>query len=684
MKSFEQIASICTQELPPKWQSFFQQITKQFDLKQYTKALKSANEMLKFYPEHPETMSIKGILLINVDESEWKQGDDPQVLLKAAVHKNVKSAFGWAMLGRFYVFKKAYADAIKCYRMVAKLDPRNIEALFELAKLETHTSDFKALVKTRKLLLSLNPSDSLSWMCLAVAHDLNGEQEISAKLLEESDSIQDRVLGTQETHERAMYYSQILMKLQKYDKALNTLLNLSTSTRSSPEARLLEAQCFFELGNRERAAALYLDSLKEGADYAALLGYIASRASFTFEGDLDQLDMSTKQRQEILAILDEINPPPTIVSHAALKVSTDSEFESRIYPFLKPFVTVNIPAAFNALKPFYTTSARIQAIENCLLRMHDDQCLSKAHGHNPTEILWVYALLFQHYLKISNIDLAEKFFLKAKEHSPTAEIITLLEARLAKKRGDTDTLLKALELATQIALKDRYTSNRYVKHLLRSNKYNEAEKIFRDFNKIEEQNLFKHIFDVQCIWYELELAHSYFKQGDVLSALQVYLAVNSHFDDFAEGTYDFHGYCLHRGTFRAYVDVIRNNIHRKRHPSWIKAAVGIVQCLLAIHDKNDLDSLEEARTAHGRQYAMNPAAIKMPDLRAPLLISIEFVILLMKYDENCVGTVALCGVVYFKLNKIELARSLNEKALALSEKEMNVHAELLKHLLDCQ
>lgn len=40
-------------------------------------------------------------------------------------------------------------------------------------------------------------------------------------------------------------------------------------------------------------------------------------------------------------------------------------------------------------------------------------------------------------------------------------------------------------------------------------------------------------------------------------ALKRYGAVEKHFADFAEDQFDFHGYCVRKGTLRAYVDVLR-------------------------------------------------------------------------------------------------------------------------------
>ena len=59
-----------SQELPTKEQGIFKQVVKLYELKQYKKALKAADQVLRKFPEHGETLAMKGLTLKFLDKKE--------------------------------------------------------------------------------------------------------------------------------------------------------------------------------------------------------------------------------------------------------------------------------------------------------------------------------------------------------------------------------------------------------------------------------------------------------------------------------------------------------------------------------------------------------------------------------------------------------------------------------------
>jgi len=53
------MASRDNQILPSKEQGLFRQVVKYYETKQYKKALKAADQVLKKFPDHGETLSMK-------------------------------------------------------------------------------------------------------------------------------------------------------------------------------------------------------------------------------------------------------------------------------------------------------------------------------------------------------------------------------------------------------------------------------------------------------------------------------------------------------------------------------------------------------------------------------------------------------------------------------------------------
>ena len=54
------------------------------------------------------------------------------------------------------------------------------------------------------------------------------------------------------------------------------------------------------------------------------------------------------------------------------------------------------------------------------------------------------------------------------------------------------------------------------------------------------------LFDLQCIWYELEIGESYSRKGMYGPALKKFYAIEKHFTDFIEDQFDFHAFSMRK------------------------------------------------------------------------------------------------------------------------------------------
>ncbi len=148
-------------------------------------------------------------------------------------------------------------------------------------------------------------------------------------------------------------------------------------------------------------------------------------------------------------------------------------------------------------------------------------------------------------------------------------------ARLLKKGGDAEGAAQAMDEARKLDLSDRYVNNKTTKYLLRAGKAEAAQATIALFAK-HEGDPQHNLFEMQCMWYELEWARAMEAKAAAVAgsgagqaadpeatlallgrALKKYGAVEKHFADFTEDQFDFHGYCVRKGTLRAYVDVLR-------------------------------------------------------------------------------------------------------------------------------
>ena len=62
-----------SQLLPQKEQSLFKQVVKFYEQKQYKKGLKAADQVLKKFPEHGETLAMKGLTIRFLDKNRKEE-----------------------------------------------------------------------------------------------------------------------------------------------------------------------------------------------------------------------------------------------------------------------------------------------------------------------------------------------------------------------------------------------------------------------------------------------------------------------------------------------------------------------------------------------------------------------------------------------------------------------------------
>ena len=85
------------QVLPAKEGSLFRQVVKYYETKQYKKALKAADAVLKKFPEHGETLSMKGLILNSQEGSGRKE--EAYELARRGIKNNLKSHVTWHVYG---------------------------------------------------------------------------------------------------------------------------------------------------------------------------------------------------------------------------------------------------------------------------------------------------------------------------------------------------------------------------------------------------------------------------------------------------------------------------------------------------------------------------------------------------------------------------------------------------------
>lgn len=84
-----------SQPLPSKETGLFRQVVKFYESKQYKKAIKAADQILKKYPDHGETLAMKGLTYNYMDGKKEEAYD----LVRRGLKADLRSHVCWHVYG---------------------------------------------------------------------------------------------------------------------------------------------------------------------------------------------------------------------------------------------------------------------------------------------------------------------------------------------------------------------------------------------------------------------------------------------------------------------------------------------------------------------------------------------------------------------------------------------------------
>ena len=170
--------------LPSKESSLFKDLLSLYETRQLKKGLKTADQILKKFPEHGESLCMKGLILTHMGKR-----DDGLDLVKKGMRLDLTSHICWHVFGLIQKGEKNYEEALKSYTQALRFDKDNLNILRDTAQLQTQLRLFDALVETRYALLRLRPNLRQNWLALAVAYHLNGNLVQTKNILEHYETV---------------------------------------------------------------------------------------------------------------------------------------------------------------------------------------------------------------------------------------------------------------------------------------------------------------------------------------------------------------------------------------------------------------------------------------------------------------------------------------------------------------
>ncbi|KAI4329285.1 hypothetical protein L6164_021567 [Bauhinia variegata] len=580
--------------LPPKEANLFKLIVKSYETKQYKKGLKAADAILKKFPDHGETLSMKGLTLNCMDRKS-----EAYELVRQGLKNDLKSHVCWHVYGLLYRSDREYREAIKCYRNALKIDPDNIEILRDLSLLQAQMRDLTGFVETRQQLLTLKPNHRMNWIGFAVSHHLNSNASKAVEILEAYEgTLEDDYPPDNERCEHGemlLYKISMLEECGNLERALEELHKKESKIVDKLSYKELEVSLLVKLEHLEEGEKLYRALLSMNPDnyryYEGLqkcVGLYSENGNYSPD-EINQLDALYKS-------LVQQYKWSSAVKRIPLDFLQGDKFREAADNYIRPLLIKGVPSLFSDLSSLYNHPGKADILEQLILELeHSIRTIGQFPGSvgkdPPSTLMWTLFLLAQHYDRRGQYEIALSKIDEAIEHTPTVIDLYSAKSRILKHAGDLVAAAAFADEARCMDLADRYVNSDCVKRMLQADQVALAEKTAVLFTKDGDQH--NNLHDMQCMWYELASGESYFRQGDLGRALKKFLAVEKHYADITEDQFDFHSYCLRKMTLRTYVEMLKFQDRLHSHVYFHKAAAGAIRCYIKLYDSPPKSTVEE-------------------------------------------------------------------------------------------
>jgi len=620
--------------LPKKEADLFRSLVKQHEMKQYKKAVRQANTILKKYPNHGETLAMKGLTL-----SYMSKREEAHELVKLGLRNDLRSHVCWHVLGLLHRSDRSYNQAIKAYKQALTIDPQNQQILRDLSSLQIQMRDLSGFAVTRNTLLTLKSNAKMNWIAFALARHLTGDLDGAIQVI-------DTYLSTLtegapelgrcfESSELAMYRNSILAQKPNNSQAaldhLGTIENIVVDRGAWLEKK---AEYFLDLEKFDEAKATVVEMFERGMTenhyiHSLYMCAILKISDAKIRDGISKLNGTQTLASHISLTPEQKKIVQDAYANELLPAYSDSKAVQRIpYVLLqgddlrkvldgrcRKDLVKGVPSLCAELcsyimvqegdrfvKPTDPVDIKANPVFQMIVEMVDAyvqslEASSKLSADDAAEapssaLVWAWYLRAGLHDVVSEFEAGIVLLDKCLGHDASAVDCHELKAKLLKGAGDIKAAVECLDKGRELDKQDRYINNQTTKYMLQAGMESEALKCISLFTR-HEGNAEQNLYDMQCSWYELELAECLAQKEEWGRSLKKFSAVVKHFDDFQEDQFDFHAYCLRKMTLRAYVNLLRFEDEIFGEEYYCRAASGAIRIYLHLFDKPEQDDDKE-------------------------------------------------------------------------------------------
>lgn len=383
-----------TNVLPPKDQNVFKSVVRFYETKQLKKALKASDSILRKFPNHGETLAMKGLVLNALDKK-----DDAILLVRKGLRIDMRSHICWHVYGLLYRSERDYREAAKAYLNALRIDKDNQQILRDLALLQVQIRDYEGLEDTRRRLLTVRPNQRNNWIGFALCFHLLANYDTAISVLDtyqKTLSQPSDPVDRYENSEVMLYKNMILEESGQFKQALEHLDDVADQLVDRTAVLEAKARLYTALGADGSAITTLnrlMDSNPDNRDYQhALLSCVLrqtvpsvmengfpsqsaqeparallKRRNFSYTSSID-LRGNDDAVTAALRLCDDLShryPFSRSAARMSLDViphSSHPHFLPRLDAYVRPFLRKGIPSLFSDIKPLYAQHDKAIAI----------------------------------------------------------------------------------------------------------------------------------------------------------------------------------------------------------------------------------------------------------------------------------------------------------------------------------
>ncbi|KAI9352659.1 NMDA receptor-regulated protein 1-domain-containing protein [Obelidium mucronatum] len=591
------------QDLPAKEAALMRQVAKFHDNKQHKKGLKTAETILKKFPEHGEALAMKALFLSGLDRRE-----EAHEVVKKAIKNDIGNHVCWHAYGLIHRAEKNYEEVIKCYTQALRIDKENLGIFRDFASMQVQLRNMEAFVEACLSIILLRPTVKQFWLSLAASFHLSNDLDGAIQAMKNYHDLFMTYVEKGVEYENSEIHLYRAMLLEESGDLKGALEMLDSNEKSILDKRSVKetrARLLLEMGELKQAEIAYKTLFKTNPDsYSALEGLQKTKGLYY---DLDE--DKTNSLFELFEDLVDEHRRSNALKRIPLNYASGERFSRMADSFLRFNFQKGVPSLFMSVRALYVDQGNLEKIQELCMSYVKNLNAHSTFGEPapssgddeddiqvvepPSAILWVYYYLAQHFDFLGDRTKALEYINLAIDHTPTLVELFMTKARILKHAGDVKQAMDVMNYGRNLDLQDRCINSKAVKYMLRAGNIEEAEKTIILFCRVDSADKLNDLVDMQCTWFAYESAMAYIGRGDYGRALKKFNTIEKFFYDIYDDQFDFHTYSIRKATMRTYIDMVRMEDRLRAHPFYFKAAIEAVKLHVFAFDKKISDDKQK-------------------------------------------------------------------------------------------